>query len=249
MAIDHTAQLPNPASDVRNHIVTPYNADAYELLLHEYNLTHVYPLLVFNLHHGFPIGDIPPISKNYIPKNHKSALDHLDVIRAYHCDKVALGRMSGPFTEDQVFDILGGHFASSPLGVVEKSGEPGKFRVVCDLSFKNDDGFSVNGHLDSDDFPTEWGTASQVAELVSSFSFLSHEVPCILHSFMETQDLLLLRHSIVLAPLAKHPSLRRGGGGVALLGVLYFLSLPFHFAHVLSSFSVTHADILSFHSH
>ncbi|KAG2353198.1 hypothetical protein BDR07DRAFT_1222498, partial [Suillus spraguei] len=71
----------------------------------------------------------------------------------------------GPFTEDQVFDILGGHFASSPLGVVEKSGGHEKFCVVCDISFKNDDEFSVNSHLDSDNFPTEWGTASQVAEL------------------------------------------------------------------------------------
>lgn len=75
--------------------------------------------------------------------------------------------MSGPFTKDQVHDILGGHFVSSPLGVVEKAGEPGKYRVVRDLSFKNTDGYSVNGQLDSDDFPTEWGTASQVAEIVS----------------------------------------------------------------------------------
>lgn len=56
---------------------------------------------------------------------------------------------------------------SSPLGVVEKAREPGKFRVVRDLSFRNDDGYSVNGQLDSDDFPTEWGTASQVADIVS----------------------------------------------------------------------------------
>lgn len=76
--------------------------------------------------------------------------------------------MSGPFSEDEVFNILGGHFVSSPLGVVEKAGEPGKFRVVRDLSYQNSDGYSVNGFLDSDDFPTEWGTAAQIAEIVST---------------------------------------------------------------------------------
>lgn len=76
--------------------------------------------------------------------------------------------MSGPYTKEDVHDILGGHFVTSPIGLVEKAGEPGKFRIVRDFSFKNDDGFAVNNYLDSDDFPTEWGTASQVAEIVSS---------------------------------------------------------------------------------
>jgi hypothetical protein len=91
VVIDHMAQLPNPASDICNCIVTPYNANAYKSLLHEYHLIHVYPLFVFNLHHSFPISNIPPIEKTYILKNHKSALDHLDVIKAYCRDKVALG--------------------------------------------------------------------------------------------------------------------------------------------------------------
>lgn len=163
----HTEPLQSHASEVFNRIVTPYIASAYESRLRKFNLSEKYPDLVFNLQHGFPIGDIAPPTKTYIPKNHKSALDHLDVIQSYCTDEVKLGRMSGPFTKDQVHDILGGHFVSSPLGVVEKAGEPGKYRVVRDLSFKNTDGYSVNGQLDSDDFPTEWGTASQVAEIVS----------------------------------------------------------------------------------
>lgn len=163
----------NPASEIRDRVVTPYDADAYDDLLHQYNLQHVYPDLTFNMRNGFPIGDIPPLSRTYTPKNHRSALEHLDVIRAYCADEISLGRMSGPFSETEVQNFLGGHFASSPLGVVEKSGEPGKFRVVRDLSFRNSDGFSVNSHLDSDDFPTQWGTAAQVAELVSLFPFVA----------------------------------------------------------------------------
>jgi hypothetical protein len=177
--------LRSPVCDIRGRIVTPYNTEAYDDLLHQYNLSHIYPSLTFNMHFGFPIGDIPPLARTYTPKNHKSALDHLDVIRSYCNDEIKLGRMSGPFTKDEVHAILGGHFASSPLGVVEKSSEPSKFRVVRDLSYRNVDGYSVNSHLDSDDFPTEWGTAAQVADLVSLFTF-----DCSLH----TRSVFCLAH-------------------------------------------------------
>jgi hypothetical protein len=54
----------------------------------------------------------------------------------------------------RVHDILGGHFVSSPLGLVKKAGGPGNFRIVRDLSYHDRDGYAVNDHLDSDDFPT-----------------------------------------------------------------------------------------------
>lgn len=164
--VKHTTQQQNHAN-VFNCIITPYNADVFKSTLASLNLSDRYPTLPYNLRHGFPIGDIPPLSCTYTPKNHKSATDRPDIIIDYCTDEVKLGRMSGPFTKEEVHNILGGHFATSPLGLVEKAGEPGKFRIVRDFSFKNDDGFAVNNFLDSDDFPTEWGTASQIAEIVS----------------------------------------------------------------------------------
>lgn len=122
--------LQSPASEVFNRIITPYNTSSYEFHLQKFNLTEEYSSLVYDLQHGFPIGDIAPPTRTYIPKNHKSALDHLDIIHAYCNNEVKLGCMSGPFTKAQIHDILGRHFVSSPLGVVEKAGEPGKFRVV-----------------------------------------------------------------------------------------------------------------------
>jgi hypothetical protein len=161
----------NHASDVFLRIVMPYAPKVYEHFLKCFNLTEKYPNLVFNLQHSFPIGNIPPPTRTYIPKNHKSALEHIDIIHTYCQEEVALGRMSGPFTADEVFEILSRHFVSSPLGVVEKAGEPGKFRVVRDLSYQNPDGYSINSLLDSDDFPTKWGTAAQVAEIVSALTY------------------------------------------------------------------------------
>jgi hypothetical protein len=161
-----TAQPPNPA-EVYGRVITPYDADAFESALTKLNLLDRYPDLPYNIRNGFPIGDIPPLQKTYTPKNHKTARDRPDVILEYCMDEVKIGRMSGPYTKEEVHSILGGHFATSPLGLVEKAGEPGKFRIVRDFSFENEDGFAVNNFIDSDDFPTEWGTASQVAEIVS----------------------------------------------------------------------------------
>lgn len=108
------------------------------------------------------------MTRSYTPPNHKSALENPSVIREYLAEEVSIGRMSGPLTASQVEAELGGFFVSCPLGLVEKAGSPGNFRIIRDLSYQNkDDGYSVNDHLDAGDFPTKWGTASQVAEIVS----------------------------------------------------------------------------------
>jgi len=43
------------------------------------------------------------------------------------------------------------------------------------------DGYSVNGFLDSDDFPTEWGTAAQVADIVSDILVLHLHASALFH--------------------------------------------------------------------
>lgn len=177
-----------------DRIITPYNADAYEDYLSRFNLTAKYPDLVFNLRNGFPIGDMPPLSRTYTPPNHNSALEHPEVIQDYLSEEVSFGRMSGPFTQAQVQFELGGHFVSCPLGLVEKAGEPGKYRIIRDLSYNNkEDNYSVNSFLDADDFPTEWGTASQVAEIVS-FTYLIYRAHIRTLSHLLRRFSHLLRH-------------------------------------------------------
>jgi hypothetical protein len=176
VAVEAAPQLA-PVERVVERIITPYNADTYEDYLARFDLTDKYPDLVFNLRNGFPIGNMPPLSRSYTPSNHKSALEHPEVIRDYLAEECSFGQMSGPYTHQQIEQELSGHFVSCPLGLVEKAGEPGKFRIICDLSYKNkEDNYSVNSFLDADDFPTEWGTASQVAEIVclsTMFNFFS----------------------------------------------------------------------------
>ena len=71
--------------------------------------------------------------------------------------------------------LCNGHYAACPVHVVTTTDEYGKVKrcVVRNISFRGAAGFSVNDLVDSDDFPTEWGTASQVADLVSSSLSLS----------------------------------------------------------------------------
>lgn len=154
----------------RDRIITPYRADALEAKLRQYGLLDKYPQLPDRFRYGFPIGDFQPLKKTYTPKNHSSAYEHLDFIRQYVAEQVSLNRMSGPYTAREVQSKLKSHFMTSPLGVVDKAGSPGKYRLIQNCSFKNEDGFSVDDFIDANDFPTTWGTAAEVAQIVSHLS-------------------------------------------------------------------------------
>lgn len=151
-------------------IITPYNADAFERTLVTLGLQHRHPDLANNLRSGFPIGNFPSLSRTSRPRNHKRGVENMDFILAYAAEQVELGRMTGPYTQDEVEQVLGSPFVSSPLTVVPKSGGAG-LRLVQDCSFVNEQGFSVNSFIDSDDFPTRWGTAAKFAQKVSQLSF------------------------------------------------------------------------------
>lgn len=81
--------------------------------------------------------------------------------------------MTEPYTCDQVKHILDSPFRSSLLAVVEKAGSAGKFRLVQNCLFKDKFRVSVNTYVNSNKFPTQWGTAAQFAKLVSILSPLN----------------------------------------------------------------------------
>ena len=76
----------------------------------------------------------------------------------------------GPLSQVSLkLEGLIGPFRTSPLGLVPKP-HSSTFRLVQDWSFpRNDpDTQSVNSFINSDDFPTEWGTFSAASELILS---------------------------------------------------------------------------------
>jgi hypothetical protein len=172
--VRHTPPHPGHAESIANWVVTPYNADVFEHFLHKFNFDSHYPELVYNIRQGFSIGNMPILTHSYTPPNHKSVIDNPSVVCKYLAEEVSLGCMSGPFTASQVEAELGSFLISCPIGLVKKASSHGKFHIICDLSYHSkDDGYSINDHLDSDNFPTEWGTATQIADIVSLSYFLS----------------------------------------------------------------------------
>ncbi|KAH7086664.1 hypothetical protein BKA62DRAFT_588683, partial [Auriculariales sp. MPI-PUGE-AT-0066] len=93
--------------------------------------------------------------------NMPSANEHPDVIDTYIAEELAADRVSGPFSQFEVENILGETFASCPLGLVPKARDALQWRIVRNLSKKNQGGVSVNSLLDSDLLPTAWGSAME----------------------------------------------------------------------------------------
>jgi hypothetical protein len=167
---------PTPAIDTTTpllRIVTPMSADAFDSILAATNLTYKYPKLASKIRNGFPIGDPDAPKKTTILENHFHHPDDSAVIREYLDAETAKGHMTGPFTKEEMDNAIGGvTWVASPVMVVRTPGEhggPEKTRVVINSSKKNDDGISVNEQLHCDD--TSWGTAADVAEIVSNLIY------------------------------------------------------------------------------
>ena len=151
----------------RDRVVTPYDPEVWRACLAELRLDKKHEGLADAMESGFHIGDMPPIRETIIHPNYPAAEEHIEFIENYIQDQVRLGRMTGPYSRAHVEEILGTNFISSPLSVVPKAN--GKLRLIQDCSKEDAYGLSVNGRIDAELFPMEWGTASEVAQLVGLF--------------------------------------------------------------------------------
>lgn len=165
-------------SSIFERIAHPYNSDAFDSLLLKHGLYSAYPLLSDNLRHGFPLGRMPALLESVILSNNPSTYPYLQDIQDYLQKELLAGRMSGPFSREEVELILRGPFFSSPFVVdvqPQQPGTPDKIRICRHLSKGSKSQPSVNSHIRKEDFPTRFDLASKVAEIVSSpFLFLPH---------------------------------------------------------------------------
>ncbi|KAF8725211.1 hypothetical protein AX14_008258 [Amanita brunnescens Koide BX004] len=162
---------PSPPHRLASHdsifskIVTPYNPDAFDSLLNKHKLSDNYPLLVRNLRNGFPLGEFPNLPNHIIFPIHNTALPYIIQIDAYLAEEVESGRMSGPFNLDETTLILKGPFQCSPI-VVDV--QDGKLRICRHLSKESKSSASVNSFIDAEKFPTCFGSAAEVAEIIAN---------------------------------------------------------------------------------
>lgn len=99
-------------------------------------------------------------------ENHSSSLLDPEFISSYIAGEQAAGRYSQAFEPSELEAIIG-PFRTSPLGLVPKP-HTDLFRMIQDMSFPRRDNtiLSVNAGIDSDQFPTAWGTFDSTSALI-----------------------------------------------------------------------------------
>ena len=112
----------------------PINTSALSHYLYGYN-EQAASFLLDGFSHGFPLRYDGPQHLRF-SQNHKSALQSHEIVTLKFHNEVGLGRVAGPFDDPPMANFL-----ASPLGLVAKH-EPGKFRLIHDLSFPRND--SIN---------------------------------------------------------------------------------------------------------
>ena len=144
--------------------VTPLQAEqfAWELRLHP-NRQKV-NFVLEGLRHGFHLGFSPSQKLKSAKKNKPSAAQHPSVVDQYLANEVSLGRVAGPFSAPPYPNL---HVSS--FGVIPKRGQPGKWRLIVDLSSPG--GASVNDGIDPDEFTLHYITVDQVIRVVSKLGW------------------------------------------------------------------------------
>ena len=100
--------------------------------------------------------------------NHASSQLDPDFINTYIAGEQAAGRYSDAFLPGDL-ELLIGPFRTSPLGLVPKP-HSDTLRMIQDMSYPRNDPTtpSVNLGINSDDFPTTWGSFDQTVALILS---------------------------------------------------------------------------------
>lgn len=153
--------------------LTPYKPQAWESLLFTTNLVNKYPSLSQNLRTGFFL-NFPIIKTTQSPPNKSSISDLQDKFDDAIQLEITKQRYLGPLSRQDVESLIG-PFQSSPFSIIPKPGRPDCYRILQNYSYPyntspSHPNPSINSFIDSDDFPTTWGTFSVI-------SLLIHQLP------------------------------------------------------------------------
>ena len=147
----------------RGQALSPYNAEAWDLLLHENNLFNKYSNIPNSLRWGFDAG-IRRIYQTTTLANSPSLLNYSTAFQEIIKKEFKCGRYIGPLSQTEVESLIG-PFQSSPLSLVPKAGKPGKFCVVHNFSHPHllsAQLSSINYTINSNMYPCTWGTFSTI---------------------------------------------------------------------------------------
>ena len=129
--------------------LTPINVDRFQHeLCHHPNQDKV-AYVVHGLRDGFHLGFHSSTSLKSAAGNMASALLNPQVINNYLQSEVQFGRVAGPFSQPPLPDLHVSRF-----GVIPKHHQPGKWRLILDLSWPA--GHSVNNGIAGEDYSLQY---------------------------------------------------------------------------------------------
>ncbi len=135
-ALEQVSASGGPALDSLNGIVTPYVVAEWERLLAAHPDRDFVAYIVHGIRSGFQIGADQSLPFRSASSNMQSARENAQVIDDYLRAECSLSRVVGPLAADTLMIHV------NRFGVIPKSNQPGKWRLIVDLSHPS--GFSVN---------------------------------------------------------------------------------------------------------
>ena len=142
-------------------IKTPLNRQAWTKNLSKHPDKDYVHYLLNGIEHGFQIGADESYPFRSAGQNMLSAKQNPDVIEQYITKENVGGNILGPFTQG-----MAGKIHINRFGVIPKKHQPGKWRLITDLSFP--EGHSINDAISSDLCSLSYVTVNEVAKAAIS---------------------------------------------------------------------------------
>lgn len=135
-----------------------YNRFLYELQSHPDK--QWVEFILHGILEGFKLGFNPAIKLKAVKKNKASAHQQAHIIDAYLDNEVQRGRLAGPFDLPPISPLQ-----VSGFGVIPKKGQPGKWRLIFDLSSPL--GYSVNDGINPGDCSLQYINLDDIVHMVA----------------------------------------------------------------------------------
>lgn len=129
--------------------ISPLNYSKFAQGLQNHPNRQWVEFILLGIKNGFHLGFNSSIKLKSSKKNKSSAYQHSEVVDAYLDKEVRLGRVAGPFDSPPVSPLQ-----ISSFGVIPKKGQPGKWRLIFDLS--SPFGHSVNDGIDPEEYSLQY---------------------------------------------------------------------------------------------
>jgi hypothetical protein len=162
-----TSSVPKPRN---NPPTTPYKPNEWHAALQNAGLLTRFHSVPTGLHEGLSV-DFPIISRIQNPPNKESVELYLDEFNKTISNETNKKRYLGPFTLPILVNLIG-PFQSSPISIIPKLGQSGKFRLIQNFSYPLTPSLDfpspfINSFISTEKFPTMWGTFEIVALLIA----------------------------------------------------------------------------------